>query len=60
MNESFDLVWKRIYDNAGSDFLTIQGKPFQYEIEGNYFIPLKPVSNRPKIPKEKVKEAYEM
>ena len=42
MTEDFALVWKRICDNQGNKFLTIRKESFEYKIEDECFIPLRP------------------
>lgn len=33
---SIDVVWERIQRHAGQEFHTITGRPFTYEVPGNY------------------------
>ena len=42
MTEDFALVWKRICDNQINKFLTIRKESFEYKIEDECFIPLRP------------------
>ena len=42
MTEDFALVWKRICDNQGNKFITIRKESFEYKIEDECFIPLRP------------------
>lgn len=58
MTKDFALVWKRICDNQGNKFLTIRKESFEYKIEDECFIPLRPNKTPHNITKQHVLEAY--
>lgn len=60
--ENFEIIWNRITRREGEQFYLKNGKDtFTYKInENEEFIPQKPITNPPKVSKQKIKEAYDM
>lgn len=59
MKPQFDEFWTILLNHQGETFYTVRKLPFTYQIIDDCFVSSRP-AKMPKVPKDMVKQAYEM